>query len=89
MWKRRIYGPTAFLVTLGIVVVFLGLLILLAVPAANKMDKKALEQGYEPKEKSRVTGVKQSATVSLSIGGGLMLLGFALGRRKTLKDRTE
>lgn len=89
MSRRRVYGPKAFLVTLGIIVSFLGVLVLLAIPAAIKMDEKAAADGEEPNTESRLASVKKNAVITLGTGGGLMLLGFALGWRKTRQNRSH
>ena len=89
MSKKRVYGPKAFLVTLGLILAFLGVLVLLAVPAAIQMDKKAALDGEEPSAVSRAATVKRSAAISLGTGGGLMLLGFALGWRKARQSRSH
>ena len=82
MSKKRVYGPKAFLVTLGLVVFFLGLLILLAIPAANIMNDKAVADGEARVDQKRVTKIMVQARIALGTGTGLTLLGFGLGWRK-------
>ena len=80
--RRARNGPGAFLVSLGTVVLFAGLMVFLALPAARKMDRAEAERESLPLGTSRQKGVVRTAIIGSSLGGGLVLAGlFQLSRR--------
>ncbi|MEX2242288.1 MAG: hypothetical protein WD716_00430 [Fimbriimonadaceae bacterium] len=72
-------GAKAFLISVGVVVVFLGLLVLTAVPAADVMDRKSAEEGVA--STSRRDGIVVGGVAALVLGGALVAWGaFLRGR---------
>ena len=82
MSGRRIHGPTAFLSTVGAVIVLTGLLVLLAIPAARHFDLKEAEEEARPSLGMRESNIKTGSMTAVGTGAGLILLGVWLGRRK-------
>ena len=82
MADRRIPGPTAFLATVGAVIVLLGLLVMLALPAARHFDLKEAEDEGRPSLRQRESRIKTGSVTAIGAGVGLIVLGVWLGRRK-------
>ena len=87
MADRRVPGPTAFLGTLGAVLVLTGLLILLAIPAARHFDRKEAEDEGLASLDRRERGIKNSSMATVGTGAGTVFLGLWLGRRKARSSR--
>ncbi|MCH8979182.1 MAG: hypothetical protein IH945_08060, partial [Armatimonadetes bacterium] len=79
-------GPTAFLATVGAVVVLMGLLVLLAIPAARHFDRKEAEDEGRPSLGKRESDIKTGSVTALGTGAGLIVLGVWLGRRKARSE---
>jgi hypothetical protein len=74
-------GAKAFLISVGVVVLFLGVLVLLALPAADVMDRKAaIEDGIE-QTTARREGITIGGVASLLAGGALVAWGLILKQR--------
>jgi hypothetical protein len=69
-------GAKAFLISVGVVVVFLGLLVLTAVPAAEVMDRKSAAEGVA--STSRRDGIVVGGGAALLLGAGLVAWGIFL-----------
>ena len=82
MARSRIPGPTAFLATLGAVIVLMGLLVMLAIPAARHFDMKEAENEGRPSLGQRENRIKSGSATAVGAGVGLIVLGVWLGRRK-------
>lgn len=82
MADRRVPGPTAFLATLGAVIVLMGLLVMLAIPAARHFDLKEAEDEGRPSLGQRERRIKTGSITTVGAGVGLIVLGVWLGRRK-------
>ncbi len=79
---RRRNGPGAFLVSLGTVVLLAGLMVFLAMPAAEKMDRKEADQRSQPLGNDRQKGVVRTAFVASGTGAALIAVGLVLLARR-------
>jgi hypothetical protein len=80
--RRRRNGPGVFLISVGISIALLGLMTLLAIPAAKELDlKEAVNEGVAPGNKRQVSVVRGGAAGAM-IGGALALAGWALVRKR-------
>lgn len=69
-------GAKAFLISVGVVVVFLGLLVLTAIPAAEAMDRESAKEGVAAT--SRRDGIVVGGGAALVLGAGLVAWGILL-----------
>jgi hypothetical protein len=79
---RKRNGPGVFLLSVGVSIALLGLMTLLAIPAAKELDlKEAVSEGVAPGNERQVSVIKGGAAGAL-IGGVLALTGWALVRKR-------